>query len=311
MKTITAIIAALCVALAPGALAAGGPLKIVASTLDMADFARNVGGERVEVYSVFKGLTDLHFFEPIPSQVMRLKQADMLIVVGLDADAWMGSLIDASRNPRIQFGAPGYVDPSDGIRPLDVPTGRIDGSRGDVHPYGNPHYWLDMDNAKIAVENICEGLVRISPSDEALFRANKERYLSMLDETASELKTELAPFRSAGIIQYHQSWDYFCDYFGLEVVASLEPKPGIPPTAKHLNEVVKAAKTKRARLLLIEPYYPDKPVEYTKRETGLPALRLPIYLGSVPGISSYLELVRHNAETIARTLRPESAREAR
>jgi zinc/manganese transport system substrate-binding protein len=310
MRTISTIVTALVIGLAAGATDAGGPIKVVTSTLDMADFAKNIGGDRVEVYAVFKGLTDLHFFEPVPSQVMKLKQADMLIVVGLDADVWMKSLIDASRNPRIKFGAPGYVDPSDGIRPLDVPAGRIDGSMGDVHPYGNPHYWLDPDNAKIAVANICEGLVRISPADEALFRANEERYLTTLDETAESLRAELAPFRGAGIIQYHESWNYFCGAFGLTVLASLEPKPGIPPTAKHLNDVIRAARSEGARLMLIEPYYPDKPAEYVERETGLTALRLPIYIGSVPGVSSYLDLLTYDVDAIAKGLssRPEESR---
>jgi ABC-type Zn uptake system ZnuABC Zn-binding protein ZnuA len=268
----------------------------------MADFVRQVGGERVEVYAVYRGRTDMHFFEPIPSQVMRLKNADILVVVGLDGDAWIRALIDASRNPRIKFGAAGYVDPSDGIRPLQVPAGRIDGARGHVHPYGNPHYWFTPENVAVVLDNIYEGLARISPEDEPLFRANRDAYLQEVERTFAELKELLAPFAGTGVIEYHRSWDYFCGYFGLELVATLEPKPGIPPSGKHLSEVVRIARGRNAQLMLVEPYYPDKPVRRITKETGIEAVRIPIYLGSKKELESYLDLLRYNVEEIVKAL---------
>jgi zinc/manganese transport system substrate-binding protein len=289
---------------APNLPASGGSrkVKVVASTLDMADFVKEVGGDRVEVDAVFKGLSDLHFFEPVPSQVMKLKRADALVVVGLDADVWIRSLIDASRNERIRFGAPGYIDPSDGVHAIQVPAGHIDGSMGDVHPYGNPHYWFTPENVRLAVGNICEGLSRVSPADASYFAANRDRFIEEVDRTFAELKARLAPFAGAGVIEYHASWDYFCDCMGLRVLSTLEPKPGIPPTPGHLRNVIQNAKRGDAKLMLIEPYYPEKPVEYVARETGIRALRLPIYLGTTPGIDRYVDLLKHDASAMADAL---------
>lgn len=242
-------------------------MNVVASTLDMADIAKQIGGDRVSVYPISTGKYDLHFFDPRPSQVMELKKADLLIVGGLDVDVWVQGLIEASRNPRIKFGAVGYVDPSDGVRPVQVPAGRIDGAMGDVHPYGNPHYWVTRENASVVVENIAKGLKRVSPSDAGYFERNKESYVKKLDEAYAELHRKLEPFRGTKVIQYHQSWDYFCNEFGLQIVGSLEPKPGIPPSASHLKEVVETARREGAKLMLIEPYYPKRPVESVARET--------------------------------------------
>ncbi len=285
-----------------GDACAGGKIKVVASSLDMADFAGRVGGDRVEVHAIFRGLTDMHFFEPIPSQVMKLKKADMLVVNGLDADVWVRSLIDASRNPRIKFGAIGYVDPSDGVSPIQVPEGRIDGAMGHVHPYGNPHYWFTPENVAIAVNNIYEGLARLSPEDEPVFRKNRDTYLHEVETVFKELKERLLPFEGTAVIEYHQSWDYFCGYFGLEIVATLEPKPGIPPSGQHLAEVVRTARSRKARLMLVEPYYPDKPVRFITKETGIEAVRIPIYLGTRKEIGGYIDLLRYNVEQIVKAL---------
>ncbi len=307
MRKIVALIICVAFVAAANGPAAAERLRVVASTLDMADLVEKIGGDRVEVYSVFRGLSDLHFFEPVPSQVMKLTRADALVVVGLDADVWMKPLIDAARNSKIRFGASGYIDPSDGVLALEVPAGKIDGAMGDVHPYGNPHYWLSPDNMKIAVRNIRAGLSRVSPTDEAYFMANERRCIVEIDRTATALKEKLAPFAGAGIIQYHSSWNYFCDYFGLDALESLEPQPGVPPTARHLGEIAALAREGRVRLLIAEPYYPDKPVDYMRKETGVPVLRLPIYLGATPGVSTCLGLLEYNVDAIARALAGESS----
>ncbi len=277
-------------------------LKVVASTLDMADVARQVGGDKVSVYAVSTGKYDLHFFDPRPSQVMKLRSADLLIVGGLDVDVWIQSLIDASRNRKIKFGATGYVDPSDGIRPIQVPKGRIDGAMGHVHPYGNPHYWYTRENVHIAVENITKGVVRVSPENADYFERNKEAYLKKVDEVFAKLKKKIAPYKGTKVIQYHQSWDYFCPEFGLEVVASLEPKPGIPPSASHLAEVVRTARREGVKLMLIEPYYPKRPVQFVARETGAKILRLPVYVGGKKGINTYLGNLTYVVDQIVRAL---------
>jgi zinc/manganese transport system substrate-binding protein len=277
-------------------------LKVVASTLDMADIARNIGGDRVSVYAISTGKYDLHFFDPRPSQVMKLRSADLLIIGGLDVDVWIQSMIDASRNPKITFAAVGYVDPSDGVRPIQVPKGRIDGAMGDVHPYGNPHYWFTQENIHIAVENITKGLSRVSPKDSEFFEQNKEAYLRKVDEAYDTLRKKLAPFKGTKIVQYHQSWDYFCTEFGLEIVGSLEPKPGIPPSPAHLAQVVSTAKREGAKIMLIEPYYPKRPVQFVASKTGTKVLRLPLYLGGKKGVDTYLENLTYIVDQIVKAL---------
>jgi len=283
-------------------LYSAGRIKVVTSTLDFADIVNRIGGDRVDVYPIFRGLTDVHFFEPVPSQVIKLKKADMLVVLGLDADIWVKSLIDASRNAKVKFGANGYVDPSDGITPIQVPTGRIDGAMGDVHPYGNPHYWFTPDNLRIAVNNIYKGLARVSPKDEEYFAKNRDAYLVQVDKTFEEIASLMAPFKGTGVIEYHQSWDYFCDFMGLKVVATLEPKPGIPPSAKHLKTVVQLARGMNTRLMLVEPYYPEKPVKYVQHETGIKVLRLPIYLTPKEKDEGILGLLLQDAKKISEAL---------
>jgi zinc/manganese transport system substrate-binding protein len=277
-------------------------VSVVASTLDMADIAKQIGGDRVSVYAISTGKYDLHFFDPRPSQVMKLRKADVLIVGGLDVDVWIQGLIDASRNRRIRFGAKGYIDPSEGVRPIQVPKGRIDGAMGDVHPYGNPHYWVTRENIHIVVENIAKGLSRVSPKEGDYFERNKEVYLKKVDGVFDQLHEKLAPFKGTKVIQYHQSWDYFCIEFGLEIVGSLEPKPGIPPSPSHLREVVSAAKHEGAKLMLIEPYYPKRPVQFVARETGAKVLRLPFYVGGKKGIDTFLDNLAYNVNGIIQAL---------
>ena len=278
------------------------PVNVVASTLDMADIAKEVGGDRVSVYAVSTGKYDLHFFDPRPSQVMKLRDADLLIVGGLDLDVWIQGLIDASRNSKIRFGAVGYVDPSDGIRPIQVPKGRIDGAMGDVHPYGNPHYWVTLEHVRIVVENIADGLIRVSPEDAEYVKRGKAAYLQKVAEVFDDLHKKLEPFKGTKVLQYHQSWDYFCMEFGLEIVGSLEPKPGIPPSPSHLQELVSWARHEGAKLMLIEPYYPERPVEFVARETGVKVLRLPFYAGGKDGVDSFLGNLTYNVNQIVQAL---------
>jgi ABC-type Zn uptake system ZnuABC Zn-binding protein ZnuA len=275
---------------------------VVASTLDMADFTRQVGGERVEVYPISTGKFDLHFFEPVPSQAMKLGRADVLVVGGLEVDPWIQGLIEASRNARIMFGAPGYVDPAVGVRPLDVPAGSIDGSMGDVHPYGNPHFWFTQENVEIVVRNITAGLVRVDPEGATAYEQNRDRYLAKLKATFHDLKVKMRPFQGTAVLQYHESWDYFCEAMGLEIVGSLEPKPGIPPTPGHLRQVVEQARAREARLILVEPYYPKRPVRFVEEKAGVEAVRLPLYLGGKKGIEDYLENLKYMVDTIVGTL---------
>jgi ABC-type Zn uptake system ZnuABC Zn-binding protein ZnuA len=268
----------------------------------MADIAKAVGGDYVEVEAITNGQVDLHFFEPRPGHIVKLQKADLLVVGGMEIDVWIQSLIEASRNPRIRFGERGYVDPSDGIKPLDVPVGKIDGSLGDVHPYGNPHYWFTLNNARKATENIFEGLSRVDKEHLDYYAERKQDYIKRLEATFARLKTKMKPFAGTKVVQFHKSWDYFCAEFGLEIVGELEPKPGIPPSPAHLKALVERMRQEQVKLMLAEPYYARQPIEFVERQTSVKALRLSLYLGGNKAASTYLENLEYNVDRIAEGL---------
>lgn len=284
------------------AATAAEKIRIVSATLDMADFARQVGGDRVEVHAITRGEYDLHAYEPRPSEVMKLRKADMVIVGGMELDAFMPGLIDAARNPNIRFGAPGFVDPSRGIHALDVPTEKITGDMGDVHPFGNPHFWFSPVNVKTAVSNITAGLVRVAPEYAAEFQERRASYEKQVDDAFEQFRKTLRPCRGAKILQYHPSWDYFCEEMGLEIAGSVEPKPGIPPSARHLSELVRQIEQEDIALVLVEPYYPDKPLRFLRDRTSIESLRLPLLLGGERAYTNYLENMEHIVEQIRKTL---------
>ncbi|MBN1420609.1 MAG: zinc ABC transporter substrate-binding protein [Planctomycetes bacterium] len=278
------------------------PIKVVATTLDMAHFAQKIGGDRVDVDALFTGKVDIHFFEPRPRQVLSLRRADLLIVGGLAIDVWATALSDAARNPKIRYGAEGYIDPADGVRPLQIPQGKIDGASGHVHPYGNPHYWLTRENVEIALRNIERGLARVSPGDAETFRRNREAYVEEVRKTFAALHERLDPFKGARFIQYHQSWDYFAREFGLVIAGDIEPKPGIPPSAAHLAQLIAKAKADEVALIVAEPYYPRSPIERVAEATGARVVRPCLYLGGRPDVKDFLENLRRNVEEIAAAL---------
>lgn len=282
--------------------AAQKKITVVSSTADMADFARQIGGDRVETYAIFDGKYDIHFFEPRPSQVMKLRRADMLIVAGLDGDPWIRSLIDAARNPKIRFGKPGYVDPAVGVTAIQVPSGRIDGAMGDVHPYGNPHFWFSLKNVRIALNNVYEGLCRVSPTDKELFTRRMDRYLEEIESTYRQLHARMDPFRGTKVVEYHQSWEYFCYEFGMEIVATLEPNAGIPPSPAHLSDVVDTVKSVKTKLMFAEPYYPERPIRFVVNQTGVKVVRLPLYVGEKPEITTYIDNLKYKVELIVKAL---------
>ena len=263
-------------------------VRVVASTLDMADLARQIGGDLIDVEAITAGQYDLHFFEPRPSEVLKLKRADLVIVAGMELDAFMPGLIDASRNPDIKYGAPGFVDPSRGVAARDVPTQRIDGRMGDVHPYGNPHFWFTPDNVCTACANIAAGLIRVAPEHAATFRAREAQYTAEVRRTFERLRQRLEPWHGTPVLQFHPSWDYFCDAFGLHVAGCVEPKPGIAPSAAHLRELVGLIEAEQVPIALVEPFYSDRPLRFLREHTGIETLRLPLNLGGDPEETTYL-----------------------
>jgi zinc/manganese transport system substrate-binding protein len=266
-------------------------IRVVTTLTDLADFTRNVGGDHVEVHSLATGIEDTHGVPMKPSFVPLLNRADLVVLVGFDCEhAFLPALLEASKNPRIQIGKSGYVDCSKGIVPVNVPKS-TDHSEGDVHPYGNPHYMLDPVLAKTAVQNICNALVTIAPQFEADFTHNRDAYLAKLDEKIAEWQKETVPLKGVKFVSYHEHWPYFAERFGMDYIGTIELKPGIDPTPRHIEQLITEMRAEHVPIVVREPQFPEKVPALIARETDARLVTLPIMPGGVPHTDSYIEMM--------------------
>lgn len=266
-------------------------IHVVTTLTDLADLVRNIGGDKVEVRSLATGVEDTHGVPMKPSFVPLLNRADMVLLVGFDCEhAFLPALLEASRNPRIQKGKPGYVDCSEGIAPVDVPKS-TDHSEGDVHPYGNPHYMLDPVLAKTAIQNIYNALVAFSPQDEAYFTTNRDAYLTKLDAKITEWKKEAGSLKGVKFVSYHEHWPYFAERFGMDYVGTIELKPGIDPTPRHIEELIATMKAEHIPIVVREPQFPEKVPSLIAAQTNAKLVTLPIMPGGVPHTDTYIEMM--------------------
>jgi zinc/manganese transport system substrate-binding protein len=274
-------------------------IRVVATLTDLADLTRAVGGDTVEVKSLATGVEDTHGIPMKPSFVPFMNRADLLVLVGLDCEhAFLPALIEASKNPRIQFGAPGYIDCSQGIVPMDVPrsTGHLE---GDVHPYGNPHYMLDPVLAKTALENIYNALVAFAPQHRAEFTRNRDAYLKVLNAKIAGWTRELRPIKGTKFVSYHEHWPYFAERFGLVYFGTIELKPGIDPTPRHIVDLIAAMKAKHVSIVVREPQFPEKVPRRIAEQTGATMITLPIMPGGVPHTQTYIKMMDYIVHTLA------------
>lgn len=278
-------------------------LKVVTSTEFLADWVRQIGKELVDVESINDGRTDMHFFEPRPGHVMKCSRADMFVTPGLDLDVWLQPLLDASRNPKILYGASGYVDASVGVHVLQKPYGRVDMSMGDVHPYGNPHYFYDLSNVGVALCNIVAGLSKVDPVNEVIFKTNKEEYWKEVQTTFTTIKKLMEPFKGEKIITYHMSWEYFAKEFDLEIVGYFESKPGIPPSPKEIKNLIQVINQHQVKVILKEPYFPKRAVKKVAKETGVQVLELTNFPGGRPDAVTYLENLKANVNDLMKVFK--------
>ncbi len=272
-KTVSVLLLSvtLCCALAP-ALAR---VRVVAATTDFADIARQIGGARVQVDTLAQADQDLHHVDPRPSFVTKLTNADVVVRIGMDLDLWMDSLLAAARNGKVREGGPGYVDASVGIQRLEVPTIKLDPSKGDIHVYGNPHYWLDPENGKIIAGNIGMALKRVDPAGAAVYDQGYQRFAAALDEHMARWTQQMAPLRGCYFVTYHTTYSYFFHRFGLKLAGTLETKPGIPPSAAHIEELIRTMKEDHVKAVMTNPYYSTSFTDMVHRETGAAILILP------------------------------------
>src|SRR6516164_4935967 len=230
---------------------AQGKLNIVATTEDLAAIAREVGGDHVTIDSIAKGYQDPHFVEAKPSFILKLQKADILVLVGRDLEiGWLPPLIQQSRNSKVQVGADGYLDASSQARILEVPQGQITRAEGDVHPLGNPHFWLDPENGKIVAREVFDKLSRFRPNDKAFFEQRLNDFTNRLTEAEKRWTSMMAPYKGIKVVTYHRSYSNFADKFGLNIVGYVEPKPGIPPTPQHTLELINDMKKNNVKIVL-------------------------------------------------------------
>ena len=266
-------------------------LNVVTSTTDMAALAQEVGGDKINVTSIAKGYQDPHFVEAKPSFLLQLRQADLLIVVGLQLEiGWLPPLITQSGNPKVQVGANGYLDASQFAEILDIPTGNVTRAMGDVHPLGNPHYWLDPDNGRRVAKGFAAKFGELDPADVAYFQQQFQDFDKRLTAAEQKWDAEMKPYHGRKVVTYHNSFTNFAKHFSLSVIGYVEPRPGIPPTPSHTLDLIGLMKRENCKVILVEPYFDLKTPDAIARETGGTVVK---YLPSVGGekeVTTYFQL---------------------
>jgi zinc/manganese transport system substrate-binding protein len=269
-------------------------IKVVTTTTVIADIVKSIGGEKVSVEYLCRGDQDPHFLEVLPSYMLKIRKADLVFKIGLDLEKWLPQLIDGSRNDNLKL-----VDLSINIPKKEVPTTKVDASQGDVHPYGNPHYWLDPENAKIMAVEIYDALTDFSSQDGDYFKKNLDSFKNMIETKLKEWIKILSGLKQKNIITFHKSWTYFFDRFGLNVVGNVEPKPGIPPTPSHDAELIQQIKRGNIKLILMENYYSDSAPNHISELTGVKVVKVPNAVFGIEGIDTYFKLMDYIVNQIA------------
>jgi zinc/manganese transport system substrate-binding protein len=275
-------------------LRADAKVRVVATIETLADLAREAGGDRVEVESLSRGYQDPHFIVAKPSLVLTLNRADALVYVGLDLEiGWLPPLVQQSRNPKIQTGQPGNIDCSTAIEVRDVPHVPADQLRalGDVHPMGNPHYWIPPDNALAIVRMLAKRFTTLDPAGAGTFAARSRDFELRLQKKRAEWAKRAAPLKGQKLVTYHKSWSYVARWLELEEVGYIEPKPGIPPTANHTAQLIQLMRQQQVKLIVLESFYPSGLANIIGRETGARVVPLPSDVGANSSIRSYFDLV--------------------
>lgn len=283
-------------------------VQIVTSLQDFASIAEAVGGKRVEVFALAKGYQDPHFVEPKPSFVLKLSRADLLIAAGLELEiGYLPPLIDQSSNDKIRPGAPGYLDASTGCDILERPTGTVTRAMGDVHPFGNPHFWLDPENGRIIARAIADRLTHLDPAGAAEYKANLAAFETKLTEGEKRWEAALAPYAGTEVVTYHNSWPNFLKRFKLVAAGYIEPKPGIPPSPSHTVEIIDLMRAKKVPVILMEPYFDRKTPAQIAEKTGATLLIFIPSVGGVPEAKDYFALFDYDVKLLADTLAAKKA----
>jgi ABC-type Zn uptake system ZnuABC Zn-binding protein ZnuA len=258
-------------------------LRVATSLTDLASVAQFVGGRHVTVMSLCKGYEDPHFVPAKPSLMKAIQNADVFVSVGLELDAgWLPLVLPGSRNPKIQPGSPGFVDASEGVDVLEKPTGTVSRAEGDVHPLGNPHYYMDPKNLEIVADHLAHVFSSLDPANAADYSSNARAFNDKMEKALAGWEVELAPYRGAAIVTFHRNFIYFADRFGLKLFGNVEPKPGIPPTPRHIAELAEAMKQAGVKVVLYQPYYDSGASRELANKAGGAAVEVPTEVGGTP-----------------------------
>ena len=284
-------------------------LNVIATTEDLASIAAEVGGDHITVESIAKGYQDPHFVEAKPSFILKLQKADILILVGRELEiGWLPVLINQSRNAKIQQGAPGYLDASLQAQILDVPNGQVTRAEGDVHPLGNPHYWMDPENGKIIAKEIFDTLVKMRPNERSYYEPRLNDFVNRVSAAEKRWLDMMAPYKGTKVVTYHRSFSNFADRFGLNIVGYVEPKPGIPPTPQHTLDPMNQMKKDNVKIVLVEPYFDAKTPNAIGRETGAEVLVMPPSVGGTKDVPDYIKLFDSNINMLVTAIKKTSGK---
>jgi zinc/manganese transport system substrate-binding protein len=263
-------------------------IRVVTTTADLAYLAREVGRDLVQVENLLPATADPHFADARPDFIVKLNRADILALIGLDLEVgWLPPIIQQSRNPKIFVGAEGYCDASVGIHVLEKPTGRVDRSMGDIHIFGNPHYWMDPLNAAIMARNLRDAMIRVDPDRRSEYEKNYNALFDRLRTFTKEQMNRFAPAKGTKVAVYHKEFSYLAHRFGFDASVSIEEKPGVPPSAAYLKKVVEDMNRENIRLILIAPYNNPRYANSVAEKTGAKVLVMPTTVGSMEGIDTY------------------------
>src|SRR5437773_5063747 len=273
-------------------------IYVVTTLPDLADITARIGGDLVTVESLAKGIEDPHGIPIKPSFVPKLNRAQAVVLMGLEYEhSWLPALLAESRNPKILKGQTGYIDVSVRVTPKEVPTD-LSRAKGELHPFGNPHFNLDPEDGRLIAQAIAEGLSANFPHHRKKFETNLKEFLAQLDAKILEWEVIARPLKGVKFISYHADFTYFADRYGLDYVGTIEFKPGIEPTAAHLVELMQHMKTEGVKIVLREPHFGEKVPNRIANELGGRVVKLPTMAGGAPEVKTYIDLIEYNLRTL-------------
>ena len=283
--------------------AAEGSLKVVATQTIYADIVKEIGKDKVDVKYVAQPKFNVHFIQPKPSDVRNVSKADLYVDAGLDLEAWSDSLLEAAGKSELFRGRERNVDMSRGVRLLDVPDHQLSRAEGDIHLYGNPHYTMNPENVVVMAGNIVEKLKIIDPANASYYEENKKAFVSRLEERIAEWKKLCELCKGQEVISYHKDIAYFADFAGLKAEQYIEPKPGIPPTPKHLEFLEEYVKANHIKAIVMPTYYPKDAADKLAARVGAKVVTICQNVGELPGTDNVFSFFDYNFKQISDALK--------